>query len=413
METYLLKSSLALVVLYGIYRAIVHWVADHRMNRFLGLACVAFSVSFALVAWESLITAKSLNQTIQTLAVNAADLETEISPVFLESTISRFLVVYYCGVAFFALRWLIGMVSLIFLFSNSRKDNHWGFRVINVDREISPFTFFNLLFVGKQTSQENQMHAIVVHEKIHRDHFHSVDAVLLELLTIVFWFHPFMWLFRRDIKAEHEYFADQEVLRTGVSTLDYQKLLFEARTGISLRFGSYFRNTTSLTKRFWMMTKTKTNSAITRLLSATLVLALMVSTVIFSAFSSQTETQIDREAKYVQGHEALYNTIRQMITYPASARNANRVGTINVAFTVNEEGKVENPSVIKTPKGYVLNEVVVVGHSKYTEVAKEVDDVLKAEGIRVVASLGKFVPAQKDGKAVSSLLTLPIQFKLQ
>lgn len=162
-----------------------------------------------------------------------------------------------------------------------------------------------------------------------------------------------------------------------------------------------------------MMTKTKTNSAITRLLSATLVLALMVSTVIFSAFSSQTETQIDQEAKYVQGDEALYNTIRQMITYPASARNANRVGTINVAFTVNEEGKVENPSVIKTPKGYVLNEVVVVGHSKYTEVAKEVDDVLKAEGIRVVASLGKFVPAQKDGKAVSSLLTLPIQFKLQ
>ena len=413
METYLLESSIALVVLYGIYRTIVHWVVDHRMNRFLGLACLLFSVSFSPVAWESFVGETTLNLTLQTIAFTAADLETEISSVLLESRASVFLIMYYCGVAFFGVRWLIGLFSLFFLYSNSRKDSRWGFRVITLDREVSPFTFFNVLFVGKQAPQKNEMDAIVLHERIHRDHLHSVDAVFLELLTIGFWFHPFMWLFRRDIKAEHEYFADQEVLRTGVSALDYQKILFETRTGISLRLGSYFSNTTSLTKRFMMMTKTKTNSAITRLLSASLVLALMASIVIFSAFSSRTETQVDQLAKYEQGDEAMYNTIRQKITYPASARNANRVGTVNVAFTVNEKGKVENPSVIEAPQGHVLNEVVVVGYSKQTEVAKQVDDVLKAEGIRVVATLGKFVPAQKDGKAVSSVLTLPIQFKLQ
>lgn len=413
METYLLESSIALVVLYGIYRTIVHWVVDHRMNRFLGLACLLFSVSFSPVAWESFVGETTLNLTLQTIAFTAADLETEISSVLLESSASVFLIMYYCGVAFFGVRWLIGLFSLFFLYSNSRKDSRWGFRVITLDREVSPFTFFNVLFVGKQAPQKNEMDAIVLHERIHRDHLHSVDAVFLELLTIGFWFHPFMWLFRRDIKAEHEYFADQEVLRTGVSALDYQKILFETRTGISLRLGSYFSNTTSLTKRFMMMTKTKTNSAITRLLSASLVLALMASIVIFSAFSSRTETQVDQLAKYEQGDEAMYNTIRQKITYPASARNANRVGTVNVAFTVNEKGKVENPSVIEAPQGHVLNEVVVVGYSKQTEVAKQVDDVLKAEGIRVVATLGKFVPAQKDGKAVSSVLTLPIQFKLQ
>jgi hypothetical protein len=79
---------------------------------------------------------------------------------------------------------------------------------------------------------------------------------------------------------------------------------------------------------------------------------------------------------------------------------------------VNEKGNVENVEATTQNRGYVLKEFVVVGHASSTETAKGIDDVLKAEGVRVVESLGKFIPAQKDGKSVSSVLTLPIKFKL-
>ena len=162
-----------------------------------------------------------------------------------------------------------------------------------------------------------------------------------------------------------------------------------------------------------MMTKTKTSSARMRFSSALFLLTLMATIMFFSAFSSRTETQVDKVAQYQQGDEVMYKMIREKITYPKTARENNRMGMVNVTFTVNTKGKVENPSIAQSPQGHVLNEVVVVGYSKYSEVSKEVDEALKAEAIRVVASLGTFIPAQKDGKAVSSVLTLPIQFTLK
>jgi beta-lactamase regulating signal transducer with metallopeptidase domain len=38
------------------------------------------------------------------------------------------------------------------------------------------------------------METIVMHEQVHRQERHSIDTLFLELLTMVFWFNPAMWL---------------------------------------------------------------------------------------------------------------------------------------------------------------------------------------------------------------------------
>jgi hypothetical protein len=232
-------------------------------------------------------------------------------------------------------------------------------------------------------------------------------------MAIVFWFNPVMWLFRRDIKAEHEYFADERVLQNGIDPDDYQLMLFKAGTGASIEFGSYLSNKTSLIKRFSMMTKTRSKPK-GSYWRVSLFVALMSVIVSLGAFSSRKEKpQYDKIATYEQGEAAMVQTLAKWIKYPATARKENRSGLVRVSFTVNENGKVENIEAETKELGYMMKEMVVVGYSQSSEKAKGINNDLKAAAVDAVRTLGKFIPAQKNGKPVSCVLTMPIQFKLE
>jgi beta-lactamase regulating signal transducer with metallopeptidase domain len=45
---------------------------------------------------------------------------------------------------------------------------------------------------------------------------HSWDLLLVDLLGCLQWFNPAMWLLRVELRAVHEYEADEQVLRCGV-----------------------------------------------------------------------------------------------------------------------------------------------------------------------------------------------------
>jgi len=413
MESYLLKSSLSLIVLYGLYRTMLRYEFNHQLNRFIGLACVLFSISFPFVQFKSFSQGDQLPGAFYVVAKGTADFQETVSSVISNNTIGIFSLLYALGAGVFLLRCIAGLVTLLRLYVNSTKSCRWGFTVVMLNRSISPFTFFNILFMGNDRVEDSEMKTMVLHERVHRDQYHSIDAVLLEVLTILFWFNPAICFFQRKIKAEHEYFADKRVLEKGIDPMAYQLMLFKARTGTSIELGNYLSNKTSLTKRFIMMTKTNSKSK-GSFLRASLFLALMSVIVVLGAFSGRNEKpQIDKIATYEQGEGAMYQTISKRITYPATARSENRSGLVWVSFIVNENGIVENVEVKTGQEGYLLHEVTVVGYSQSSQKAKGIDDAIKVASVRAVEGLGKFIPAEKDGKPVSSVLTLPIKFKLE
>jgi hypothetical protein len=266
--------------------------------------------------------------------------------------------------------------------------------------------------MGKDRMDNAEMETMLLHERIHRDQYHSIDTIFLEVAAVIFWFNPVAWLFRRDIKAEHEYYADERVLQHGVSPEDYQRMLFKAGTGASVEFGNYLSNKTSLIKRFNMMTKARTNpnSSYWRI---SLYVALMSVIVFLGAFSGRgEEPQVDKIATYEQGEAAMYQSLKARIRYPVSARSENRSGIVMVSFTVNEKGSIENIKAEKQKDGHLLNEVVVVGYYTTAEKPKGIDEALNTAAVQAVEGLGKFIPAEKNGKRVSSVLTLPVKFTL-
>jgi beta-lactamase regulating signal transducer with metallopeptidase domain len=49
--------------------------------------------------------------------------------------------------------------------------------------------------------------------------------VLAELVKVVYWFNPLVYLLNRDLKEIHEFQADQYALNSGIDATKYQMLI--------------------------------------------------------------------------------------------------------------------------------------------------------------------------------------------
>ena len=65
---------------------------------------------------------------------------------------------------------------------------------------------------------------ILVHEKAHIGFGHSIEVLLVDILSAVQWFNPAIWMLRADLQELHEYEADDAVLRAGANIKEYQYL---------------------------------------------------------------------------------------------------------------------------------------------------------------------------------------------
>lgn len=222
MESYLLKVSLSLIILYGVFRLMLRYELNHQLNRFIGLACVLFSASFPFAELEGIAEPSRFSGTLHVVALKTADFQQTVSSAMPDNTFNVFVLLYTIGVGMLLLRAVIGLASLLKLYVNSPRSYKCGFTIVSLDKDFSPFTFFNVLFIGSNRIEGSDMEMMLVHEAVHRKQYHSIDVLVLEALTIIFWFHPLIWCFRRDIRAEHEYFADMGVLENGVNPIDYQ-----------------------------------------------------------------------------------------------------------------------------------------------------------------------------------------------
>jgi hypothetical protein len=316
---------------------------------------------------------------------------------------------------------LSNIARIYFLYFRFPKYKFNEFKAVILDNNQAPFTFFNLLFISRCDYESGNTNEIIVHEKAHRDEYHSFDIILLEIMTIIQWFNPFVWLFRFSLKSEHEFIADNKVLKEGFDKLKYQKLLFEKTLGITtLNLTNNF-NYSLLKKRLKMMTTKKSNSIvkIKYLLSMpSMLLITLLFAINLSSYGQQDKiyTEVDVMAEYNDGGIAgMRKLVQQKIIYPKSAIKDNVSAIINVQFVIDEKGNMTNVEINRSDiKINKIDEVVVttLKSQESTETTSKSLASIEAEAIRVIGLLKGFTPAQKDGKNVKSQFTFPINFHL-
>ena len=231
---YLGKVMLCSGILLGYYWLFLRNKRFHHYNRFYLLATLAMSVLLPIIKIPVLYNSQdpvnhAVYQTIQVLTVNygEADMLAEgpSKAMMLWNLVNLVYWIYIIGilVLLFAL-----VKSLLYIWRISRRypaERIGGLKFFNTREPGTPFSFFRKIFWNNElafNSQEGQQ--IFQHELFHVQQKHSSDIIFTELVTAFFWFNPFFRILKKELKAIHEFLADQYAI-SGNDRYAYAELL--------------------------------------------------------------------------------------------------------------------------------------------------------------------------------------------
>ena len=240
-------------LLYGYYFFFLRNKQFNQYNRFYLLAGPVLSLLFPLLSIGFLQAAGQQNDTLlKTLQViSVREWENELlsgtnhdgpSPLF---TLQNCLLTLYLS-GIFVSGYLFAR-SLMHIRKLSRKYNSQAFERIcffSTREPGTPFSFFRFIFWNADIepgSGEGQR--ILQHELYHIRAGHSYDTVFMRCVTMLFWFNPFYHLYLTELKAVHEFQADEHA-SSADNKWDYAELLVTQAIAKkqSLLYNPFFHN---------------------------------------------------------------------------------------------------------------------------------------------------------------------------
>lgn len=84
------------------------------------------------------------------------------------------------------------------------------------------FSFGRKIYTSLQTIPNE----IFEHERVHINHKHTLDNVISDILKIVMWYNPFVYLIHHKLKEVHEYTCDLIASTKSKNTVSYAQFLF-------------------------------------------------------------------------------------------------------------------------------------------------------------------------------------------
>ena len=226
---YSLKVGACLAVFYLFFKLLLSRETFHRLNRIVVLAAMVLSFVLPLcviTVYRELPAMPELPVTEEAGYAPSAEPESQPFPWDKAATAA-----FLAGAAA-ALLWTLGSVCgvLHMIRRGHRERLGDGSVLVRTDQPVVPFSWYRYIVMSEKDLAENG-EAIVLHEKAHLRLRHSFDLLVTDLAGCLQWFNPAMWLLRRELRAIHEYEADEAVLDSGVDARQYQLLLIRKAAG--------------------------------------------------------------------------------------------------------------------------------------------------------------------------------------
>jgi BlaR1 peptidase M56 len=234
---------------------------------------------------------------VQPIAVSIAEFQQNIESNIVETqaqTLSVWSVltwVYGLGMAFFLVKFSMGLYNIFQLYKQGEKHKNKGFKLINTEGVKTPFSFFNWIFINDKIVENADFQQIIAHEKAHVQQKHSFDIVGSEILRGVFWLSPLVHLYAQSLRNVHEYLADAAALQNAEKKQYGRLLISQTVCANGLTLVNHF-NFSQLKKRIIMMTRNRSQRIVLMkyTLAAPIFLLLVVAfTIPNSPLMSHTE----------------------------------------------------------------------------------------------------------------------------
>ena len=317
------------------------------------------------------------------------------------------LIVYSVVVCVLLLRFLWQLISIILLKNNSQTAYIHDTEVYVLTDDEGPFSFFNWIFINPERHKSDEVEEIMMHELTHCQQLHSIDIIFAELFCVVFWFNPFVWLLKREVRLNLEYLADNSVLANGKDNKEYQYHLLGLtyRKNVATITNNF--NVLPIKKRIKMMNKKETKGILKAkyMLYIPLVAMLLaisnIETIARNVAKVTASVEIQRKPKKApervytvaevmptfKGN--LYQWLSENLRYPKDAVSRKEQGRVMVRFIVTDKGEVIKPEIVRS-----------------------VTPSLDKEALRVVSKMPVWNPGRNGNKNVATKYMLPIIFSL-
>jgi len=233
MIAYVIKSSLSLLILFGLYWFLLRREKTFIFNRYFLIFSIIISLVNPLISIPISIRndgvqgkiVSALNSSIPSFGHkqnNISNIEyqpyTETEPI--NEGISSGLnliqilsILYALGAILLLFRFFRNIFLISHLMKLSEINNYAGHKLALTNRPINPYCFFKTIFVNKQDYLNNKISKeLLTHELEHIKQSHSIDIIFIELVQIIYWFNPVLILYNRAIRINHEYLADNNVI---------------------------------------------------------------------------------------------------------------------------------------------------------------------------------------------------------
>lgn len=434
---YMLKVNVGIALFYAFYKLFCCSDTFFRWRRIALLSFLALSFLYPLLNLQTWVKKQpAINELADYYALlimpdgtsATGSTVTATGGILPTPTLLHLLTfVYLCGVLLLSIRFIIQLISIFRIVIKSKEETVEGIRVRALPSPGNPFSFWQWIFVYLPDLQESEKHEVLTHEQTHVRQWHSIDVIASEIVNIICWMNPFMWLLKGEIRLNLEYLADHTVINSITDTRQYQYHLLglanqNRQTGLYNNF-----NVSHLKNRIIMMNKqrTRTTGRIKYALFAPLATALLLvsnieavartaeriadeaanvaTTVMQEAVpqappvetidqdqDNQVFQVVEEAPEFPGGMTESLKYLAKNIKYPVSAQERGVQGKVIVSFIVEKDGSISG-----------------------TKVVKSVDPDLDKEALRVIGLMPKWKPGKQKGQIVRVQFTVPVSFAMQ
>ena len=345
MMLYVIKAAITLALLYSCFFLFLSKETFHRFNRCMLVGIMLVSLVMPMFHFTT-SHPTTLNEEVY---IVQNYIEHDTTPIIVTAQqaqgitwIQALTWIYMAGVVLMLILTLVQVTSLIrFMSSGVRHTDTQGNTVILHNNDVPPFSIFRYIVMSVKDYESCRQY-ILTHEQEHIRLGHTYDLLLLQGMKTLMWFNPFIWFLSRDLKAVHEYEADQAVINQGIDAKSYQQLLVMKVVGNRLQPFTNNLNHGSLKKRIVMMYQKPSN----RWLMLKALCAIPVAALTINTFATPIETDpVEDMVKTLETTNVpAFNEVKETLPSPKTAEEASEEKPF--AITTDSNNIDDNPLIL-------------------------------------------------------------------
>lgn len=270
-------------------------------NRTYLLLTPIISLLLPFIQIEGIRQAIPETYLVQLPAVMIGDGVTESSALSVSRLQFSWIFIWYSGVVISSIIFGIKISRLIGLIRSGKKEFYGDLSLKILPGTDAAFTLFNTVYLGESLSDSQKKH-ILLHEQIHVKEKHSLDLFFFEIMRILLWFNPFVYIFQMRIGALHEFTADRKVA-VGAGKEYYQNLLSQVFQTNKVSFINTFFNHSLIKNRIVMLQKS--NSKKTLKFKYLLLVPIVCAMLIYTSCAQEAEPKpVEQENDFIMSTDS-------------------------------------------------------------------------------------------------------------